>query len=48
MAKDKRAAWLAERKAKVIEKLNKDFAKPWFGWKKDRTAAFDLGDIGAN
>jgi len=45
MPKDKRAAWLAERKAEIIEKLNKDFAKPWFGWKKDGTVAFDLGDM---
>ena len=35
MPKEKRAAWLAERRAEIIEKLNKDFAKPWFGWKKD-------------
>jgi len=36
MPKDKRAAWLAERRAEIIEKLNKNFQKPWFGWKKGR------------
>jgi len=45
MPKDKRAAWLAERRAEIIEKLNKNFQKPWFGWKKDGTAAEDLGDM---
>ncbi|EPS94075.1 hypothetical protein FOMPIDRAFT_93382 [Fomitopsis schrenkii] len=28
MPKEKRAAWLAERRAEIIAKLNKDFAKP--------------------
>ncbi|KAI6024835.1 hypothetical protein BKA83DRAFT_685883 [Pisolithus microcarpus] len=45
MPKEKRAAWLAERKSDIIEKLNKDFAKPWFGWKKGDTVALDLGDM---
>ena len=45
MPKDKRAAWLAERRAEIIGKLNKNFQKPWFGWKKDGTAAEDLGDM---
>jgi fatty acid synthase subunit alpha len=45
LPKEKRAAWLAERKAEIIEKLNKDFAKPWFGWKKDGSVALDLGDM---
>ena len=31
LPKEKWAAWLAERKEEVIQKLNKDFAKPWFG-----------------
>ena len=31
--------WLVERKEEIIGKLNKDFAKPWLGWKKD------LGDM---
>jgi fatty acid synthase subunit alpha, fungi type len=45
LPKEKRAGWLAERRAEVIGKLNKDFAKPWFGWKKDNTVAQDLGDM---
>src|ERR1700722_13921281 len=45
LPKEKRAAWLVERKAEVIAKLNKDFAKPWFGWKKDGSVASDLGDM---
>ena len=34
LPKEKREVWLAERKEEIIGKLNKDFAKPWFGWKK--------------
>ena len=45
LPKEKRAAWLVEHKADVIAKLNKDFAKPWFGWKKDGHVASDLGDM---
>lgn len=45
MPKDKRAAWLAERRAEIIEKLNKNFQKPWFGWKKNGKAAEDLSDM---
>ena len=45
LPKEKRALWLAERKEEIIGKLNKDFAKPWFGWKKDGSVATDLGDM---
>ncbi|KAF8199703.1 fatty acid synthase [Pholiota molesta] len=45
LPKEKRAVWLSERKKEIIDKLNKDFAKPWFGWKKDGSVAFDLGDM---
>jgi len=45
LPKEKRAAWLAERKDEVIGKLNRDFAKPWFGWKKNGSVARDLGDM---
>jgi len=31
--------------AEIIKKLNTDFAKIWFGWKKDGMVAEDLGDI---
>ena len=45
LPKEKRELWLAERKEEIIGKLNKDFAKPWFGWKKDGSIAIDLGDM---
>ncbi len=45
LPREKRAAWLAERKDEVIEKLNRDFARPWFGWKKDGSVAKDLSDM---
>lgn len=45
LPKEKRAAWLAERHDEIIEKLNKDFAKPWFGEKKDGSVAKELGDM---
>ena len=44
-SKEKQELWLAERKEEIIGKLNKDFAKPWFGWKKDGSVAIDLSDI---
>ncbi|KAH8100945.1 fatty acid synthase [Cristinia sonorae] len=45
LPKEKRAAWLAERKSEVIAKLNKDFSKPWFGWKKDGRVVEDIADM---
>ena len=45
MPKDKHAAWLAECKVEIIEKLNMDFAKLWFRWKKDETVTHGLGDM---
>lgn len=45
MPKEKRVPWLVERRAEIIGKLNADFAKPWFGWKKDGSVAQDLGDM---
>jgi fatty acid synthase subunit alpha, fungi type len=44
LPKEKRASWLAERRAEVIEKLNAHFAKP-FGWKKDGSVAEDSRDM---
>jgi enoyl reductase-like protein len=35
--RDKRAAWLEAKKDYVIDRLNKDFNKPWFGQKADGT-----------
>ena len=37
--------WLAKCKEKIISKLNKDFMKPWFGWKKDGSIMLDLSDM---
>ena len=45
LPKEKRVSWLAERKAEIIGKLNADFSKPWFGWKKNESVAHDLGDM---
>ncbi|KAH9856627.1 fatty acid synthase [Lenzites betulinus] len=45
LPKEKRADWLSERRAEVIAKLNKDFAKPWFGWKKDGSVVEDIADM---
>ncbi|KAJ7082229.1 acyl transferase domain-containing protein [Mycena belliarum] len=45
LPKEKRVTWLVERRDEVIEKLNRDFSKPWFGWKKDGSVATELGGI---
>ncbi|KZT67951.1 hypothetical protein DAEQUDRAFT_367722 [Daedalea quercina L-15889] len=45
LPKEKRVAWLTERRAEIIAKLNKDFAKPWFGWKKDGSVVEDIADM---
>ncbi|KAF8312438.1 fatty acid synthase, partial [Clavulina sp. PMI_390] len=45
LPKEKRAAWLTANGDMVIERLNRDFAKPWFGQKKDGTVVKDLGDM---
>jgi fatty acid synthase subunit beta len=45
LPKEKRVVWLKERRDDVIAKLNADFAKPWFGWKKDGSVAKELGDM---
>jgi fatty acid synthase subunit beta len=45
LPKEKRMPWPAERRAEIIKKLNADFAKPWFGWKKDGSVVEDLGDM---
>lgn len=45
LPKEKRTGWLSERRAEVIRKLNADFSKPRFGWKKDGSVAQDLGDM---
>lgn len=45
MPKEKRAAWLTQNRDSVIEKLNKDFSKPWFGWKKNGAVVPDIADM---
>jgi fatty acid synthase subunit alpha, fungi type len=45
LAKEKRVTWLNEHKAEVIRKLNADFAKPWFGWKKGDVVVEDIADM---
>lgn len=45
LPKEKRVDWLVQNRASVIEKLNRDFSKPWFGWKKDGSVVMDLGDM---
>ncbi|KAF8753393.1 fatty acid synthase [Rhizoctonia solani] len=45
LPKEKRAAWLAQNKDMVIEKLNKDFAKPWFAQKGDGRVVGDIADM---
>ena len=45
MLKEKGVLWLAERKEEIIGKLNRDFTKPWFGWKKDGSVTSDLGNM---
>ncbi|KAJ7769033.1 fatty acid synthase, partial [Mycena olivaceomarginata] len=42
LPKEKRVAWLVERRDEVIGKLNKDFSKPWFGWKEGRERWVDV------
>lgn len=41
--REKRGAWLEAKKDYVIDRLNKDFNKPWFGAKADGTVVSDLG-----
>lgn len=43
--KEKRAAWMAEKKDYLIERLNKDFQKPWFPCRKDGSAAQDVAEM---
>lgn len=43
--KEKRLAWMAAKKDYLIERLNKDFQKPWFPCRKDGTAAQDVAEM---
>ncbi|KAJ3768531.1 MaoC like domain-containing protein [Lentinula raphanica] len=44
LPKEKRELWLLEHHDEVIIKLNANFSKPWFGWKKDGSVA-ELRDM---
>ncbi|RXK40211.1 hypothetical protein M231_02485 [Tremella mesenterica] len=43
--REKRAAWLEVKKDYVIERLNKDHQKPWFGQKADGSVVSDIGQM---
>eukprot|EP01117_Protostelium_nocturnum_P000846 TRINITY_DN1109_c0_g1_i4.p1 TRINITY_DN1109_c0_g1~~TRINITY_DN1109_c0_g1_i4.p1 ORF type:complete len:3931 (+),score=1672.78 TRINITY_DN1109_c0_g1_i4:607-12399(+) len=45
LPKEKRGAWLSERKDYVIKKLNADFQKVWFPKKKNGEAADEVGEM---
>ncbi|KZW02887.1 fatty acid synthase [Exidia glandulosa HHB12029] len=45
LTKEKRVAWLAQKQDYIIDRLNKDFQKPWFGARKDGTVVRDIGDM---
>ena len=45
LAKGKCQAWLNVNADSVIEKLNRDYAKPWFAQKKDDSVVKGLGDL---
>lgn len=45
LPKEKRAEWLQQRREYVVDRLNKDFSKPWFAQKKTGTVVYDLGDM---
>ncbi|KAK4705985.1 hypothetical protein P7C70_g226, partial [Phenoliferia sp. Uapishka_3] len=44
LPREKQAAWLANKKQYVIDRLNADFQKPWFAAKADGTTC-DLDDM---
>lgn len=45
LPRDKRAAWLDAKRDYVIDRLNKDHNKPWFGAKADGTVVSDIGSM---
>ncbi|ODO06611.1 hypothetical protein I350_03968 [Cryptococcus amylolentus CBS 6273] len=45
LPREKRAAWLENKRDYVIDRLNKDFNKPWFGEKADGTVTADIGKM---
>ncbi|TIC66451.1 hypothetical protein E3Q02_01872 [Wallemia mellicola] len=45
LPREKRGPWLDSKRDYVIDRLNKDFQKPWFGEKADGTVVSDIGDM---
>lgn len=43
--KKKRQAYMAEKKSYLIDRLNRDFQKPWFPQRSDGTAAQDVAEM---
>ena len=43
LPREKRADWLAQHRVEAIEKLNRDFQKPGFRWKKGDRIVSDIG-----
>ena len=43
--REKRGAWLEAKKDYVIDRLNKDHNKPWFGEKADGSVVSDIGTM---
>ena len=45
LPREKQKLWLSEKKGWLIERLNKDFQKPWFPAKLDGSALMDVADM---
>ncbi|PWY99602.1 hypothetical protein BCV70DRAFT_109981 [Testicularia cyperi] len=45
LPREKQRVWLSEKKSWLIERLNKDFQKPWFPAKLDGTALMNVADM---
>ncbi|EPQ27448.1 uncharacterized protein PFL1_04986 [Pseudozyma flocculosa PF-1] len=45
LTKEKQRAWMSQKKSWLIERLNKDFQKPWFAAKLDGTALMDVAEM---
>ncbi len=45
LPREKQRVWLSEKKSWLIERLNKDFQKPWFPAKLDGSALMNVADM---
>ncbi|CBQ73371.1 related to fatty acid synthase, beta and alpha chains [Sporisorium reilianum SRZ2] len=45
LPREKQRVWLSEKKSWLIERLNKDFQKPWFAAKLDGTTLMNVADM---